>query len=128
MSGFVLPMTTWICSVSYRNLYEAVPILSFSLKHLAHHFHQNVTSSLSFFCRYYFGRCYSELAGLVLLPYSCKKWTPYSTCFHSIYVTIIIGKFNHCNYFASNKFRIVINNLPDNTTNESLNLKYLVSS
>ena len=37
---------------------------------------RNVTS-LSLFCRYYFGRCVSELAQLVPLPYS--EWR--STCY-----------------------------------------------
>ena len=44
-----------------------VPSLAASLKHLAHC--QNL-ASLSLFCRYYFGRCSSELAQLVPLPYS----------------------------------------------------------
>ena len=43
------------------------PSLAGSLEHLAHR--RNV-SSLSLFYRYYFGRCSSDLAQLVLLPYS----------------------------------------------------------
>ena len=45
----------------------AVPSLAASLEPLAHR--QNV-ACLSLFCRYYFGRCSSELAQLVPLPYS----------------------------------------------------------
>ena len=43
------------------------PLLAASLEPLAHH--QNV-ASLSLFYRYYFGRCSSELAQLVPLPFS----------------------------------------------------------
>ena len=43
------------------------PSLAASLEPLARH--QNV-ASLSLFYRYYFGRCSSELAQLVALPYS----------------------------------------------------------
>ena len=43
------------------------PSLAASLEPLAHH--RNV-ASLSLFCRYYFGRCSSEPAQLVPLPYS----------------------------------------------------------
>ena len=43
------------------------PSLAAFLEPLAHH--QNA-ASLSLFCRYYFGRCSSELAQLVPLPYS----------------------------------------------------------
>ena len=43
------------------------PSLSASLEPFAHH--QNV-ASLRFFCRYYFGRCSSELAQLVPLNFS----------------------------------------------------------
>ena len=48
------------------------PSLAASLKPLAHH--QNV-ASLSLFYRYYFGRCSSELAHLVPLPYSRGRST-----------------------------------------------------
>ena len=72
----------WVCAPNdYLDMFSklqkpvcrtAVPTLAASLEHLAHHCHRNVTS-LSFFCRYYLGRCYSELAELVPLPWSCKK-------------------------------------------------------
>ena len=51
----------------------AAPSLSASLEPLAHH--RNVASS-SLFYRYYFGRCSSELARLVPLPFSQGR----STC------------------------------------------------
>ena len=43
------------------------PSLAASLEPLAHHQH---VASLSLFFRYYFGKCSSELAQLVPLPYS----------------------------------------------------------
>ena len=50
------------------------PSLAASLEPLAHR--RNVTS-LSLFYRYYFGRCCSELAQLVPLPYSRGRSTRY---------------------------------------------------
>ena len=50
----------WICRT-------AGPLLTASLEALTHH--QNVAYP-SLFCRYYFGRCFSELAQLVPIPYS----------------------------------------------------------
>ena len=43
---------------------------------------------LSLFCRYYFGRCSSELAELVPLSYSRGKSTRYSDRLHDFCVTI----------------------------------------
>ena len=57
------------------------PSLAASLEPSAHR--QNVTS-LSFFCRCYFGRCSSELVEVVPLPYS----TRYSDRLHNFSVTI----------------------------------------
>ena len=54
----------WICRT-------VGPSLAASLKPLAHC--QNV-ASLSLFYRYYFGRCSSELAQLVPLPYFLRKY------------------------------------------------------
>ena len=51
------------------------PSLANSLEPLSRH--QNV-ASLSLFYRYYFGRCSSELAQLVLLPFSWGRSTCYS--------------------------------------------------
>ena len=61
------------------------PSLATSLEPLAHH--QNV-ASLSLFYRYYFGRCSSELAQLVPLPYSWEKSTHYSQRLLDFFVTI----------------------------------------
>ena len=59
--------------------------LAGSLEHLAHR--RNVTS-LSLFYRYFFGRCSSELAQLVLLPFSQGRSTCYSDRLHDFSVTI----------------------------------------
>ena len=61
------------------------PSLAASLEPLAHR--RNV-ASLSLFYRYYFGRCSSELAQLVPLPFSCGRSTRYSDRFHDFSVTI----------------------------------------
>ena len=61
------------------------PSLATSLEPLAHH--QNV-ASLSLFYRYYFGRCSSELAQLVPLPFSQGRSTHYSERLHDFSVTI----------------------------------------
>ena len=61
------------------------PSLAASLEHLAHR--RNV-ASLSLFHRYYFGRCSSELAQLVPLPYSRGRFTRYSDRLHDFSVTI----------------------------------------
>ena len=55
------------------------------LEPLAHR--QNV-ASLSHFCRYYFGRCSSELAQLVPLPFSQGRSTRYFDRLHDFSVTI----------------------------------------
>ena len=61
------------------------PSLAASLEPLAHC--QNV-ASLNFFYSYYFGRCSSELAQLVPLPYSRGRSTRYSDRLHNFCVTI----------------------------------------
>ena len=61
------------------------PSLAASLEPLAHR--RNV-ASLSLFCRYYFGRCSSELAQLVPLPYSRGRSTCYSDRLHDFSVTV----------------------------------------
>ena len=62
------------------------PALAASLGPLAHR--RNV-ASLSLFYRYYFGRCPSELAQLVSLPFSRRRSTRYSDRLHDFYVTIL---------------------------------------
>ena len=61
------------------------PSLAASLEPMAHR--RNV-ASLSLFYRYYFGRCSSELAQLVPLPYSRGRSTRYSDRLHDSSVTI----------------------------------------
>ena len=61
------------------------PSLATSLEPLAHH--RNV-ASLSLFYRYYFGRCSSELAQLVPLPYSQGRSTCYSDRLQDFSATI----------------------------------------
>ena len=61
------------------------PSLATSLEPLAHC--RNV-ASLSLFYRYYFGRCSSELAQLVPLPFSRGRSTCYSDRLHDFSVAI----------------------------------------
>ena len=61
------------------------PLLAASLEPLAHR--RNV-ASLSLFCKHYFGRCSSELAQLVLLPFSRGRSTRYSERLRDFSVTI----------------------------------------
>ena len=63
-----------------------VPSLAASLELLAHC--QNV-ASLSLFYRYYFGRCSSELAQLLSLPFSRGRSACYSDRLHDFSVTIL---------------------------------------
>ena len=63
-----------------KQIYRTVgPSLAASLEPLAHR--RNV-ASLSLFYRYYFGRCSSELAQLVPLPFSRGSSTRYSDGLH----------------------------------------------
>ena len=67
-------------------IYRTVgPSLATSFEPLAHR--RNV-ASLSLFYRYYFGRCSSELAQLVPLPYSRGRSTRCSDRLHDFCVTI----------------------------------------
>ena len=84
ISGLVLLAATWNCWISYKNRYG--PSLAASLEPLPHC--RNVASLLSLFYRYYFGRCSSELAQLVPLPYSRERSTCYSDRLHDFSVTI----------------------------------------
>ena len=68
-----------------KRMYKTVgPSLAASLEPLTHH--GNV-ASLSLFYRYCFGRCSSELAQLVPLPFSRGKSTHYSDRLHDFSVT-----------------------------------------
>ena len=69
-----------------KRIYRASgPSVAASLEPLAHC--RNV-ASLSFFYRYYFGRCSSELAQLVPPPFSRGRSTHYSDKLHDFSVTI----------------------------------------
>ena len=59
--------------------------LAASLEPLAH---RRNLASLSLFCRYCFGRCSSELAQLVPLPFSRGRFTRYSDRLHDFPVNI----------------------------------------
>ena len=59
--------------------------LAASLEPLAH---RGNVASLSLFYRYYFGRCSSELAQLVPLPFSRGRPTRYSDRSHDFSVTV----------------------------------------
>ena len=61
------------------DMQDCCPSLAASLEPLVHR--RNV-ASLSLFYRYYFGRCSSELAQLVPLPYSGGRSTHYSDRLH----------------------------------------------
>ena len=50
--------------------------------------HSRNVASLSLFYRYYFGRCLSELAQVIPLPYSRGSSTRYSDRLHDFPVTI----------------------------------------
>ena len=80
----VLLVTTWNCWISYRKRYVG-PSLAASLERLIHL--RNV-ASLSLSDRYYFGRCSSELAELVLLPYSRERSIRYSGRLHNFSLTV----------------------------------------
>ena len=64
------------------------PSLAASLEPLPHR--RNVASLISLFYRSYLGRCSSELAQLVPLPFSCGRSTPCSDRLHDFFVTISI--------------------------------------
>ena len=77
MSTLALPAVTWICLVGYQKCVCRIigPTLAAFLEPLA--LHQNVVS-LIFLCRYYFGRCLTELAELLPLPNFPGRSTHYS--------------------------------------------------
>ena len=93
MYGILLSSLDWCPQLLFGIVRQATktdiqvvgPSLAPSLEPLAHH--QNV-ASLSLFYRYYFGRCSSELAQLVPLPFSRGRSTHYSDRLHDFSVTI----------------------------------------
>ena len=84
MSGLVLLIATWNWWISYRNRY--VGLLVLHLLPLLNPW--LIVKSLSLFYRYELGRCSSELAQLVPLPYSRGRSTCYSDRLHDFSVTI----------------------------------------
>ena len=50
--------------------------------------HRRNVASLSLFCKYYFGRCSSELTQLVPLPYFRGRSTHYSERLHNFSITV----------------------------------------
>ena len=69
-----------------KRIYTIVGLsLAASLESLPHR--RNV-ARLSLFYRYYFGRCFSELAQLVPIPFSRERSTRYFDRLHDITVTI----------------------------------------
>ena len=75
----------WLDKLQKQICRTVGPSLAASLEPLAHR--RNV-GSLSLFYRYYFGRCSSELAQLVPLPFSRGRSTHYSDRLHDFSVTV----------------------------------------
>ena len=78
MSGLVLLLGAWLELLDRlkKRIYKTVgPLLAASLEPF---FHRRNVGRLRLFCRYYFGRCSSELAQLVPFPYSRGRSTRYS--------------------------------------------------
>ena len=68
----------WICRTGGPSFVTSVEPLT----------HRQNVASLCLFYRYYFGRCSSELAQLVPLPFSRGRSTRYSDRLHDFSVTI----------------------------------------
>ena len=88
MLGIVLLVPTCNCCISYKNgPWSFTCCLSWTLDS------SSKCSHLKFFLhRYYFGRCPSELAQLVSLPYSWGRSTCYSDRLHDFFVTIDVTR------------------------------------
>ena len=71
-SGLVLLVATWNCWISYKNGYAGLLVL-----HLLPLLNPLLVIKMWPLYRYYFGRCSSELAQLVPLPYSRGRSTRY---------------------------------------------------
>ena len=105
MYGILLSRLSWYPTLLLGIVRQAAkridrtvgPSLAASLEPLAHR--RNV-ASLSLFYRYYFGRCSSELAQLVPLPFSRGRSTCYSDRLHDFSVTIP----RCCKYVYVNSF------------------------
>ena len=75
------PSCYLICWISYKSEHAGLLVL-YLLSVLNPWLVVEMQPALSLFCRYYFGRCSSELAELVSLPYSGGRSTPYSDRLH----------------------------------------------
>ena len=85
MYGILLSRLGWCNQLLLGMCMIVGPSLAASLEPLAHC--QNM-ASLSLFYRYYFGRCSSELAELVPLPFSRGRSTRNSDRLHGFSVTM----------------------------------------
>ena len=74
MSVVMFLIATWVCWISYKNVYTGLLVL-----HLL----------LFLNCRYYFGRCWTELSELVPLPYSRGRPTRYTNSLQYLSVTFV---------------------------------------
>ena len=83
MPGVVFLVATWNCWISYKNGYAGLLVL-----HLLPLLNPLLIIKMWPLYRYYFGRCSSELAQLVPLPYSRGRSTRYSDRLHDFSVTI----------------------------------------
>ena len=87
MSGLVLLIAAWNCWISYGSRYEGLLVLHL-LPLLNPCLIVEMLPALSLFYKYCFGRCSSELAQLVPLPYSRGRSTQYSDRLHDYSITI----------------------------------------
>ena len=83
MYGILLSCLGW--KLQKRICRTVGPSLAASLEPLSHRLN---VASLSLSCRYYIGRCSSEVAQLVWLPFSQGRSTRYSDILHHFSVTI----------------------------------------
>ena len=86
MSGLVLLVATRNYWIGYRNRYAELLVLH--LLPLWNPCSLSKCSQLCLFYRYCFGRCSTELAQLVPLPYYWRRSTRYSDRLHGLSVTI----------------------------------------
>ena len=88
MPGLVLLVATWNPWISCRTYMQDCGSFLFCFSWTIVN-HLGSSSTLSLFYRYYFGRCSSELAQLVLLPYSQGRSSHYSDRLHDFSFTIL---------------------------------------
>ena len=69
--------------MSYKNTYVGLLV-----QHLLSFFHRRNVTSLSFFCCYYFGICFTELAELLLLPFSVRRYMHYFDRLYDVSVAL----------------------------------------